>query len=222
LTPGALPVPPSAPSIEGLESPQVRAGQTLKLVCVARGGNPPPSLHWDKDGRPLAGAWSRDSAHVTRNRLVLGVTPEDDGATLRCRAVTSLPGGGGSASVQLEVTYPPSEVTLSGSGTVPLNGSATLGCTSAPSNPPVRLRWWLGGRQLEPSGGGPTPGWGRGLGAVSNVTLWGRVEDHGENLVCEAETPGVGTRSASVTISVPRESYWVILVYTGLYWFVLG
>ncbi|XP_027489115.1 nephrin-like [Corapipo altera] len=132
-------------------------------VGVAFQSGPAPHPLWPhpllppQDGRPLAGAWSRDSAHVTRNRLVLGVTPEDDGATLRCRAVTSLPGGGGSASVQLEVTYPPSEVTLSGSGSVPLNGSATLGCTSAPSNPPVRLRWWLGGRQLEPSGGGPTP-----------------------------------------------------------------
>ncbi|NXI62097.1 NPHN protein, partial [Anseranas semipalmata] len=47
--------PPEPPTIEGLESPQVRAGDTLRLVCVARGGNPPPSLHWDK----VRGHWER-------------------------------------------------------------------------------------------------------------------------------------------------------------------
>ncbi|NXE17303.1 NPHN protein, partial [Lophotis ruficrista] len=54
--------PPDPPTIEGLESPQVRAGDTLRLVCVARGGNPPPSLHWDKvlgalGGTGSAGKW---------------------------------------------------------------------------------------------------------------------------------------------------------------------
>ncbi|NWI35050.1 NPHN protein, partial [Sula dactylatra] len=60
--------PPSAPTIEGLESPHVRAGDTLRLVCIVRGGNPPPSLHWDKVlvalgalGRGTAGTGSTES-----------------------------------------------------------------------------------------------------------------------------------------------------------------
>ncbi|XP_062368314.1 nephrin-like [Cinclus cinclus] len=225
-------VPPSAPSIEGLP-PLVRAGVELQLLCVSRGGRPAPSLHWDKDGHALQGAWSEDAGGVTRTRLVFSPAPEDDGATLRCRAVTSLPGGGASASVKLRVLYGPSELTLQGSGAVAEDGEAALSCTSAPSNPPVRLRWWLGGRELQASHEGPAPvselgklgetgralegdwdglgGTGRGGGAVSNLTLRGRVQDHGAPLVCEAETPGVGTRSVTVTVSVshPPQALWV-------------
>ncbi|XP_059693486.1 nephrin-like [Haemorhous mexicanus] len=235
-------VPPSAPSIEGLP-PLVRAGEELQLLCLSRGGRPAPSLHWDKDGLPLAGAWSEDEGGVARTRLVFRPAPEDDGATLRCRSVTSLPGGGASASVKLRVTYGPSELTLLGSGAVPEGGDgrseltllgsgavpeggdgpseltllgsgavpeggeALLSCTSAPSNPPVRLRWWLGGAELSPSSQGGTPGGG----AYSNLTLRGRGRDHGAPLVCEAETPGVGTRSVTVTLSVshPPQALWV-------------
>ncbi|OWK49547.1 Nephrin [Lonchura striata] len=150
------------------------------------------------DGEPLEGAWSEDEGGVARTRLVFSPAPEDDGATLRCRAVTSLPGGGASASVKLRVSYPPAELTLQGSGAVAEGGEARLSCTSAPSNPPVRLRWWLGGTELRPSAEGPAPGGG----TVSNVTLRGRGQDHGSALVCEAETPGVGTRSVAVTVSV--------------------
>ncbi|CAN8178926.1 unnamed protein product, partial [Coccothraustes coccothraustes] len=199
-------VPPSAPSIEGLP-PLVRAGEELQLLCLSRGGRPAPSLHWDKDGQPLAGAWSEDEGGVASTRLVFRPAPEDDGATLRCRAVTSLPGGGASASVKLRVTYGPSELTLLGSGAVPEGGEALLSCTSAPSNPPVRLRWWLGGAELSPSSQGATAGGG----AYSNLTLRGRGQDHGSALVCEAETPGVGTRSVTVTVSVshPPQALWV-------------
>ncbi|XP_056366045.1 nephrin [Oenanthe melanoleuca] len=198
-------VPPSAPSIQGLP-PLVRAGEELQLLCESR-GRPAPSLHWDKDGRALPGAWSELAGGGARSRLVLSPAPQDDGATLRCRAVTSLPGGGASTSVRLRVTYGPAELTLQGSGAVPLDGEAALSCTSAPSNPPVRLRWWLGGSELRASSEGAAPGGG----AVSNVTLRGRVQLHGAALVCEAETPGVGTRSVSVTVSVshPPQALWV-------------
>ncbi|NWS80830.1 NPHN protein, partial [Toxostoma redivivum] len=199
--------PPSAPSIQGLP-PLVRAGEELELLCESRGGRPAPSLHWDKglgrtglywfDGQPLAGAWSELPGGGARARLRLSPAPEDDGATLRCRAVTSLPGGGASTSVTLRVMYGPSELALLGSGAVAEGGEAALSCTSAPSNPPVRLRWWLGGRELRAGHEGAAPGGG----AVSNLTLRGRVQDHGAPLVCEAETPGVGTRSVAVTVSV--------------------
>lgn len=44
------PVPPGPPVIEwpGLEEGHVRAGQSLELLCMARGGNPPATLQWLK------------------------------------------------------------------------------------------------------------------------------------------------------------------------------
>ncbi|XP_069630717.1 nephrin isoform X1 [Haliaeetus albicilla] len=204
--------PPSAPTIEGLESPHVRAGETLRLVCVVRGGNPPPSLHWDKDGVPLPGSWVREGRPgVSRSRVTVPVTPGDDGSTLRCSTHGPLPAGGGSASVTLSVTYPPSEVTIAGTPTVAENGTVALSCTSSPSNPPVQLRWWLGGRELTPTDVTRTQAEGRGSVTVSNVTLVGRRQDHGRVLVCEAAAPGVGSRSAALPLSVthPPQELWL-------------
>ncbi|XP_074991071.1 nephrin-like [Calonectris borealis] len=204
--------PPGPPTIEGLESPHVRAGDTLRLVCVVRGGNPPPSLHWDKDGEPLGGPWvTQGHPGVSRSRVTVTVTPGDDGATLRCHARTPLPPGGGSASVTLSVTYPPAEVTIAGTPVVAENGTVALTCTSAPSNPPVQLHWWLGGRELVPTETTRTQAEGRGSVTVSNVTLVGRREDHGRPLVCEAVTPGLGTRSATLLLSVthPPQQLWL-------------
>ncbi|XP_074786416.1 nephrin [Athene noctua] len=211
--------PPSPPVIEGLESPHVRAGDTLRLVCVVQGGNPPPSLHWDKSGRPLAGPWVREGPPgVSRSHVTLTVTPEDDGAELRC-SVGGVASGGGvangggvaSTSVTLSVIYPPAEVTITGTPTVAENGTLTLTCTSAPSNPPVQLRWWLGGRELVTTD--PAHTWGEGRGSVtsSNVTLVGRRQDHGRPLVCEAAGPGLGTRSTSLVLSVthPPQALWL-------------
>lgn len=54
-SPGSLrdccsPVPPGPPVIEwpGLDEGHVRAGQSLELRCMARGGNPPATLQWLK------------------------------------------------------------------------------------------------------------------------------------------------------------------------------
>ncbi|XP_074714202.1 nephrin [Strix uralensis] len=211
--------PPGPPVIEGLESPHVRAGDTLRLVCVVHGGNPPPSLHWDKSGQPLAGPWVREGPPgVSRSHVTLTVTPEDDGAELRCSVggVASAggvakSGGVASTSVTLSVTYPPAEVTITGTPTVAENGTLTLTCTSAPSNPPVQLRWWLGGRELAVIDSARTWGEGRGSVTSSNVTVVGRRQDHGRPLVCEAVGPGLGTRSASVVLSVtrPPQALWL-------------
>ncbi|XP_069738861.1 LOW QUALITY PROTEIN: nephrin [Phaenicophaeus curvirostris] len=202
-------VAPSSPSIEGLESPQVRAGETLRLLCLVRGGNPPPSLHWDKDGTPLPVPWV-GAGPQTSSLLVLLVGPGDDGVTLRCSVRSPRPPPSPSASVTLRVTYPPSEVRIAGTAAVAENGTVVLTCTSAPSNPPVRLRWWLGGRELEASDGGSAQAEGRGWVTWSNVTLRGRREEHGKSLECEAESPG-GTRSAGLPVSVtrPPQALWL-------------
>ncbi|KAM6288916.1 LOW QUALITY PROTEIN: nephrin-like, partial [Aegotheles albertisi] len=208
-------VPPGPPTIEGLQSPHVRAGETLRLECVVRGGNPPPSLHWDKDGRPLAASWvTEGDPGVSRSRVTLTVTPDDDRVTLRCHAHSPLPSGGGSASVTLSVTceWTRAEVTITGTPTVGENGTVTLSCTSAPSNPPARLRWWLGGQELTPTESARTPARGRGWVTVTNVTLRRHRRAHGGTLLCEAETPGLGTHSASVTLSVtraPPQALWL-------------
>ncbi|XP_068785567.1 nephrin [Struthio camelus] len=205
--------PPEAPTIEGLEGPRVRAGATLRLDCIARGGNPPASLHWDKDGVPLAGSWvSGGGPGGSRSRLTLQVTPGDDGATLGCRAETPAAPGGVRSAVTLRVDYPPAEVTIAGGPAVAENRTLALSCTSAPSNPPARLRWWLGGRELGPAETTQSQAAAGGWVTVSNVTVTGRRSDHGRPLLCQALSPGLGPGpSASLVLSVahPPQELWL-------------
>ncbi|XP_064296236.1 nephrin, partial [Phalacrocorax carbo] len=106
---------------------------------------------------------------------------------------------------------PPAEVRIAGVPALAENASAALSCTSAPSNPPARLRWWLGGRELPPTDTAHAQGEGRGTVTVSNVTLVGRREDHGRPIVCEAAVAGLGTRSATLLLSVthPPQDLWL-------------
>ncbi|XP_040551265.1 nephrin isoform X2, partial [Gallus gallus] len=134
----------------------------------------------------------------------------DDGVTLSCRS-RSAAGGGGTDSVTIRVYYLPAEVTILGSPTVAENGTLSLACSSAPSNPPVRLRWWLGGRELPHGDTAVTPAEGGGSVSMSNVTLIGHRRDHGRALLCEALSPGLGSRSASVLLGVthPPQEVWL-------------
>ncbi|KAM6967507.1 nephrin [Aplochiton taeniatus] len=80
--------PPQAPFIQGLERNEVRAGRTLKLVCVSEGGNPLATLQWSKDGAVLSTSWEEDTeARRSSSLLYLQVTPDDNQAVLRCDSV---------------------------------------------------------------------------------------------------------------------------------------
>ncbi|XP_068026933.1 LOW QUALITY PROTEIN: nephrin [Melanerpes formicivorus] len=227
--------PSGPPRIEGLESPQVRAGETLKLLCVVQGGNPPPSLYWDKDGEPLGGSWvmEGDPPRLSRSLLSLPVTPGDHGAVLSCATHSPPRPPGTTASITLSVIYPPSEVVILGTPTVAENQTVTLACSSAPSNPPARLRWWLGGEELEPTETSslPVSPTGRRWGALAAHT--GNSQPYWQPvLVCTGgycwrlvRTGGywsvlLGTGPYRCVL-VGTSGYWSILVGTGPYWWVL-
>ncbi|OWK15953.1 NPHS1 [Cervus elaphus hippelaphus] len=136
----------------GLDEGQVRAGQSLELSCTARGGNPLATLQWLKNGQPVSTAWGTEHAQaVARSLLVMIVRPEDHGARLSCEAYNSVSSGIQERGVTLQVTFPPSAITILGSASQSENKNVTLSCITKSSRPRVLLRWWLGWRQLQPS-----------------------------------------------------------------------
>ncbi|XP_026340116.4 nephrin isoform X1 [Ursus arctos] len=208
--------PPGPPIIEwpGLDEGHVRAGQSLELLCVARGGNPPAILQWLKNGQPMSTAWGTEHAEaVARSMLVMTVRPEDHGARLSCEAHNSVSTGIQECGVTLQVTFPPSAITILGSASQSENKNVTLSCITKSSRPRVLLRWWLGWRQLVPTEEMVMDGLHGGHISMSNLTFLVRREDNGLTLTCEAFseafTKETFKKSLILNVKYPAQKLWI-------------
>ncbi|XP_019674234.3 nephrin isoform X1 [Felis catus] len=208
--------PPGPPVIEwpGLDEGHVRAGQSLELLCVSRGGNPPATLQWLKNGQPVSTAWGTEHAEaVARSMLVMIVRPEDHGARLSCEAHNSVSTGIQERGVTLQVTFPPSAITILGSASQSENKNVTLSCITKSSRPRVLLRWWLGWRQLLPTEDMVMDGLHGGHISMSNLTFLVRREDNGLTLTCEAFseafTKETFKKSLILNVKYPAQKLWI-------------
>ncbi|XP_023577409.1 nephrin isoform X2 [Octodon degus] len=208
--------PPGPPIIEwpGLNEGLVRAGQNLELPCTARGGNPPATLQWLKNGQPVPIAWGTEHVHATaRSVLTMTVRPEDHGAQISCEAYNSVSAGTQERSITLQVTFPPSAITILGSVSQSENKNVTLCCLTKSSRPKVLLRWWLGGRQLQPTEETVMDGLHGGQISMSNLTLLMRREDNGLTLTCEAFseafTKETFKKSLTLNVKYPAQKLWI-------------
>ncbi|KAM5297153.1 nephrin isoform 2-T2 [Glossophaga mutica] len=208
--------PPGPPVIEwpGLDEGHVRAGQSLELQCMARGGNPPATLQWLKNGQPMLTAWGTEHAQaVARSMLVMIVRPEDHGTRLSCEAHNSVSKGIQERGVTLQVTFPPSAITILGSASQSENKNVTLSCITKSSRPRVLLRWWLGWRQLLPTEDTVMDGLHGGYISMSNLTFLVRREDNGLTLTCEAFseafTKETFKKSLTLNVKYPAQKLWI-------------
>lgn len=78
--------PPSEPIITGYSSDEeVRAGDTLRLVCISRGGNPPAQVVWFKNGETKDSSYDSGS-NRSENEISFVLQKSDNGAVFRCEA----------------------------------------------------------------------------------------------------------------------------------------
>ena len=76
-----------------MENRILKAGDTIKLRCIARGGNPVARVYWYRDGEELDFSYHSDPA-LAYNELIFTLKPTDNGALLQCQVsnkVTSTP-----------------------------------------------------------------------------------------------------------------------------------
>ncbi|XP_065429647.1 nephrin isoform X3 [Chrysemys picta bellii] len=205
--------PPQPPTIEGYKRPEIKAGETLKLICISLSGNPLATLQWLKNGNVISTSWeTEDASSASRSLLTLSIKPEDNGAQLRCEAMNQVSPLPLVASVTLRVVFLPTEVSILGSSSTPENKQISLSCSTTPSNPPVQLRWWLGWRELTTTEVTVTEAAHGGTVTVSNLTHMARREENGLPLTCEAFNEVVlFTRSTSLPLSVkyPPQKVWI-------------
>uniref|UniRef100_H3AR28 NPHS1 adhesion molecule, nephrin n=1 Tax=Latimeria chalumnae TaxID=7897 RepID=H3AR28_LATCH len=205
--------PPQPPRIEGYSHSPVKAGETLKLICVCVGGNPLATLQWLKNGSVVSTSWeTEESTNTARSFFTLKVKPEHNMVTLTCEAsnlVTSTPL---KSSISLKVIFLPSEVKILGSPSVGENKQLAFSCFTASSNPPVQIRWWLGWRELHNTEVTVTEADNGGQVTMSNLTHTALREENGLPLTCEAFNRAIlYTKVASLTLRVlyPPDRVWI-------------
>nr|XP_028698702.1 nephrin-like isoform X2 [Macaca mulatta] len=140
------------------------------------------------------------------------VRPEDHGARLSCEAHNSVSAGTQERSIMLQVTFPPSAITILGSASQVENKNVTLSCVSKSSRPRVLLRWWLGWRQLLPMEETIMDGLHGGYISMSNLTFLVRREDNGLTLTCEAFSEAFAKETfkklLTLNVKYPAQKLW--------------
>uniref|UniRef100_A0A8C5QZW4 NPHS1 adhesion molecule, nephrin n=1 Tax=Leptobrachium leishanense TaxID=445787 RepID=A0A8C5QZW4_9ANUR len=210
--------PPDTPVIEGYTGPTVKSGAILNLVCVSRSGNPLATLQWSKvlfqkSEEVISTRWDSD-AHTQSSRSLLTATvqPEDNMAVVSCEAINHVTPQALRTSITLSVLFSPTDVTILGSSSGKENASLSFSCYTAPSNPPVQIRWWLGPRELPETVVSIIDGAFGGKVTMSNITLEALKAQDGMALTCEAFNEAIpSTTSKSLTLSVqhPPQKLWI-------------
>ncbi|XP_028966925.1 nephrin [Galendromus occidentalis] len=93
---------PNAPEIQGYPERELMSGDSLTLVCISRGGNPPARLDWFKNDTPVRSRYRQDD-HEAMATYSIMVSDQDDGFVLRCDASNAVVPMPLSASLTLTV-----------------------------------------------------------------------------------------------------------------------
>lgn len=141
--------PPDPPEISGYQEGQVvRTGDTLRLLCVSRGGNPLAHVVWYKNDREIDQSYVTGQNKAENELTIMPVQTSDNDAIFRCEASNVATPKPLVASFKLTVHFPPKKVKVSGHRLAKAGETVTLKCESSNSNPAASITWFARGRQL--------------------------------------------------------------------------
>ena len=140
--------PPREVVLEGAEQGVVEgvAGQRVGVECVARGGNPAPSLSFLVDGKPVGGGEQKDVRLVEggwESRLVLATDAamEQHALPLVCQADHPALPAPLQASATLDISFPPLAATITSNGSTIQEGSSVLLSCRVEARPVAAISW---------------------------------------------------------------------------------
>ncbi|XP_050730811.1 neural cell adhesion molecule 2-like [Eriocheir sinensis] len=160
--------------------------ENLKLTCQASGGRPPPQVTWWHEGSLIDDLIENSTAQVTRNTLTLpNLSRQHLFRVITCSAANSNLTRPLNTSVTLDMSFPPLEVTISGSPQHLAEGGVyTLTCEAWGSRPPANLTWWMDGMLMTPAENKVLM---EGNVSRSSLRLTPTRENHGAVLSCRAD-----------------------------------
>ncbi|XP_064109770.1 LOW QUALITY PROTEIN: uncharacterized protein LOC135217712 [Macrobrachium nipponense] len=163
-------------------------GDDLRLTCRASGGSPPPRVTW-WEGETLLDMTSEVPIldQVSNTLVFPRLTREDLHRTLTCRASSANVTAPLTASVSLDMNFPPLWVRLlTNQDPLSANRAYDVVCQTAGARPPATITWMLDRKVLNTHEEKTTQ---EGNVTTSELQLTPRVSDAGKVLQCRAESP---------------------------------
>lgn len=165
--------PPGEPEISGYqEGEPLKVGDTVKLDCRARGGNPLAQLVWFRNDEQVDFSYTTVAGKYSVNTLEFTVEGRDNDATYRCVASSPiLEGRSLKREIRLQVFYGPTKLVISSAKDVRAGDVVPVSCRTEPSNPAARINWVVDGRPVVANTSTVEPASGGGFITTANITI---------------------------------------------------
>ncbi|XP_054719331.1 nephrin-like [Uloborus diversus] len=195
--------PPGRPIIEGYRNNEkIRAGDTVNLKCISRGGNPLARLVWGKNNVSIDHSYTTSDWEAT-NEISFSASMSDDGAVYTCKASSPMLSEVMEKSVSLSVIYAPSAVSIKAPKEGKPGDVFVATCKTGRSNPAAEVTWVVDGipfpsvNKVESDSKG-------GSVTTSEITVNVTLQDRNSKLLtCYAVNQELGeTISETLTISI--------------------
>ncbi|XP_038064880.1 nephrin-like [Patiria miniata] len=181
--------PPGRPLISGYEEDEeVKAGNLLRLTCIAVGGNPLATLTWQKNGEELEGDYGT-SGQLATNELPLILKQTDNKANYSCSASNQATPTPLVTQVSLDVLFPPERVFVTAEPPQSREGDRVLvKCRTASSSPASVLSWWRDGVPIDGGEAVVEPSDNSGFSTSSELVIENvSLSDNGRVFLCRAK-----------------------------------
>lgn len=141
--------PPGQPEISGyVEGETLKVGDTLKLDCRARGGNPLAQLVWFRNDEQVDFSYTTVGGKYSVNTLDLKVEARDNNAVYRCVATSPIVERPMQKETRLQVYFNPAKVHINSVRDVRAGDVVSASCRTEPSNPAAQISWVVDGRAI--------------------------------------------------------------------------
>nr|XP_042899467.1 nephrin [Parasteatoda tepidariorum] len=164
-----------------------KEGETLTLICEARGGFPTPVLTWRRGSRILPSTTSVDEQGIVRSELIFtNIRREDLLTVLTCQGSNNNITGPIYTSVTVDMNLKPQRIQITSLlSALKAGEQVEVNCQTEGSRPPARISWRKGPERIDHMAiqnifGSIT---------VSTLSFKASAADHGKLLICEAQNP---------------------------------
>lgn len=126
---------------------------------------------------------NRTSGRTSESIYTFTAEAQDNKARLRCEASNVISEKPLKKEIDMNVIYPPSQVTINGPTEARVGEKVHYQCVTAPSNPPAEIRWAIDGKQVNASTQ-TTPGKDDGMISNSSISFPVKANKRSFMIVC--------------------------------------
>lgn len=164
--------PPGDPDISGYSDTEpLKVGDTVKLDCRARGGNPLAQLVWFRNDEQVDFSYTTVAEKYSVNTLEFTAEARDNNAIYRCVSSSPILERPVRREVKLQVYFGPTKLSITSVKDVKAGDVVPVSCRTEPSNPAAQISWVVDGRPIVHNNSTIEPARGGGFITTANITV---------------------------------------------------